>query len=373
VAFLKEQLISRWEKLDRILREKNVDVFITDEPASIQYLTGFLPDAMNPYILFSETNGKLKLIAPEGTKSPYTEVLEYCAYSVDVFQNVVENARCLLRGLLEGNFSAIGLLVNRCSGWVLQDILQHGKDIIDISQEFSNMIIIKDSREVESICRTLTLNRLAYDTVRDTAKCGMTEMELYKKISGAFNYGAETPIDFIADLVSGSRTADVGGLPTMRELQSQDIIIADLLPCWEGYYSDTTRTFFVGPPSAEQRRVYATLLEALQKGADILRPKITAEEVYAQVAGVIEEKGYGKYFPHHAGHGIGTGFFEAPYFIKNCPTTLQVGMVVTIEPGIYLPGRFGIRIENNYLITNSGCENLFKYPLDLDVFVVDNK
>jgi Xaa-Pro aminopeptidase len=364
-------LIKRLERLAKILESNKADAYITGNPAHIQYFTGFLPDKMNPYLLVAKLNGELKLIAPEGTSINKGEVLEYCSYSAEYYQNTVENARGLLAEVLRHGIGKVGLYINQCQGWVLYEINSHGKEIVDLSTAIDSMMAIKDFVEIELLQKTLELNRKAYDRIRETATAGMTEMELYKEISDAFNHGAEMPVEFIADFVSGSRTIDVAGPPTMRKLQPGDTVIADLLPCREGYYCDTTRTFFVGSPSDEQRKVYNVLLKALDKGIEMLKPGIRGEDVYAKVAGVIADNGYGGCFPHHAGHAIGTGYYEAPYFIKNCPLKLEAGMVVTLEPGIYLNDKFGIRIEDNYLITEDGCVNLFEYPLNIDSFVLN--
>lgn len=369
----KERLLRRWESINEILKEKNVGAFITADPVIIQYIIGYLPMGNDVHVLIVGENSDIKMIAPEGTGIDNIEILEYCAYSVENIQDGIKNCRKILSALLKSNYgSTIGLIVNRCPGWIVQEILDQGKDIMDLAHDFDRIIVIKEPWEIECINKTLTLNSLAYDRIRLKAKQGMTEIELYNEISGALNLGAQIPVGFIADLVSGQRSSEVSGLPTMRQFKRQDAIIVDLLPQWNGYYCDTTRTFFIGSTTEEQRNVYKVLHRALQEGVAALKPGIKAEDVYFKVAGAIEDGGYGKYFPHHAGHGVGMGYFEPPYFIQNSPMELKEGMVVTLEPGIYLPGEFGIRIENNYLITSEGCICLFEYPLGIDDFIIDD-
>jgi Xaa-Pro aminopeptidase len=133
-----------------------------------------------------------------------------------------------------------------------------------------------------------------------------------------------------------------------------------------GYWADTCRTFVVGgSPTAAQQEVHSTLKRALEAGVEMLKPGIKASDVYRAVYQVIASHGWGQKFPHHAGHAVGLDAWERPFIIPGCDDKLEEGMVIALEPGVYLEGVGAMRIENNYLVSKEGGQSLSHYPLDL--------
>ena len=207
----------------------------------------------------------------------------------------------------------------------------------------------------------------ATKTVYGGMKCFPTEKEIkkyilsvYKKELGEFS--------FKGDIVAGYRSSVGEGDASDYKLQKGDSIILDLLPRKDGVCSDTTRTFFVGKPTDEQVKVYNTVKNALISAEKILRPGISAEEIYLYTREQL--KPYEETFFHHAGHLIGFRRLQQPQFLPGKSEKLKVGDIVTLEPGIYIKDKFGVRLENNYLITKSGCKNLFDYPLEIENFIL---
>jgi Xaa-Pro aminopeptidase len=185
-------------------------------------------------------------------------------------------------------------------------------------------------------------------------------LSVYKSQLGKFS--------FKGDIVAGERASIGEGDATDYRLKEGDSIILDLLPRKDGISADTTRTFFVGQPTEEQVVVYNTVRKALEQTEKILKPKIKACDIYNFMKEQL--KPFENTFFHHAGHLIGFRRMLQPQFLPNKVTSLMVGDVVTLEPGIYVKGKFGVRLENNYLITESGCEKLFDYPLDIEKFIL---
>ncbi len=170
------------------------------------------------------------------------------------------------------------------------------------------------------------------------------------------------------DIVSGIRSSKIEGDATDKTIEKGDSIILDLQPRKEGVCCDVTRTFFVGPPSAEQVKVYQAVKFALLTTEKILKPGVKANEIYYSMKNAL--KPYDDAFVHHAGHKVGFRSVQQPQFLPEKNQRLKIGDVVALEPGVYIKDKFGVRLENNYLITNEGCVNLFDYPLEIDKFIL---
>ena len=185
-------------------------------------------------------------------------------------------------------------------------------------------------------------------------------LSVYKKELGEFS--------FKGDIVAGVRSSVGEGDASDYKIKEGDSIILDMLPRKDGVCADTTRTFFVGEPSNEQKVVYNVVKSALEKTEKILKPKIKACEIYNYMKEQL--KPFDKTFFHHAGHLIGFKRLQQPQFLPNKTDVLKVGDVVTLEPGVYIKNKFGVRLENDYIITESGCRKLFDYPLEIEKFIL---
>jgi Xaa-Pro aminopeptidase len=210
------------------------------------------------------------------------------------------------------------------------------------------------------------LNDFAYSVAKEKSVAGNTELDVYAAVQHELTRRVGSYVLFAGDFVSGERSLRIGGYPTTRILSNGETFILDLWLTSKGYWSDTSRTFIIGGgASAEQKRILETLKQAMAAGEEMLRPGVKAREVYAAVYDVIVKSGYGSKFPHHAGHAVGLDDQEPPFFIPADEMELQEGNVCTLEPGVYIPGLGGFRIENDYLIKSGTIERLTSYPLDL--------
>lgn len=229
---------------------------------------------------------------------------------------------------------------------------------------------IYDSCALENIKKCVALNEKVYVNLKERYVPGMTEYEVKALILKTYFEETGVQIALTGDIVSGCRTLDIAGDATRKAIVPGDTLILDLLPRYNGVCCDTTRTFFTAKPTRRQRSVYLALVEVLEGTKAFMKPGIEAEAVYAQMMRLLAKEDLARYMPHHAGHGLGYGMFQKPKFIQKETTVLQEGMVVALEPGVYLPGEFGIRIEDNYRIHKSGCDKLGAAPLDIDYFVL---
>ena len=166
-------------------------------------------------------------------------------------------------------------------------------------------------------------------------------------------------------IASGENCADPHHRTGTRVIQKGDSVMLDFGGCYQGYRADMTRTFFVGPPTEKQRAVYETVLGAHFAAAAAIRPGVTGETVDAAGRAVIAAAGYSRYFTHRLGHGIGLDSHEEPFLVAGNNTPLEVGNVFSDEPGIYLPGEFGVRIEDLVCVTEDGCRTFNHFPTEL--------
>ena len=222
--------------------------------------------------------------------------------------------------------------------------------------------------DLKSFEQRLEMNRKAFDRIRQVIGIGSTERDVLREIRAVWDQAAGRPVPFSGDIVSGERSGAIEGEAGDRILRRGDVMIVDTQPGYDGCYADTTRTFFVGEITPEAHRAYSAVRDAMAQMEKVLRPGTPACRIHAVMQETLGRYGYA--CPHHAGHAVGAEKLLEPRFVPECDDTLTEGMLVTLEPGIYAEGLFGVRIENNYRITKDGCEELFRYPLDEELFVI---
>lgn len=240
--------------------------------------------------------------------------------------------------------------------------------ILDIGPVLRPMRRSKDADEVEAIKKSIRAGEAAQAAAMSSIKPGMTELDAYLICQNAAIRELGEPAILYGDFASGTRTeVEKGGSPTARIISTGELLLLDFSVVVEGYRGDFTNTFAVGGcQSSTQRELFHACMKALKAGESALKPGAPARGVYEAVNGAFAAEGLDAHFPHHAGHGIGLGHPEPPYFVPHSDETLVEGDVVAIEPGLYLEGIGGMRFERNYLITADGFETLSRHELRLD-------
>lgn len=236
----------------------------------------------------------------------------------------------------------------------------------DASEVLAALRVRKDRTEVEAMRRAVRIAQEALGATIPLIKVGMTEKELSAElVVQLLKHGSESEIPFAPIVSGGPNSANPHASPTERKLQPGDLLVVDWGAAWDGYISDLTRTFAVGEVDAEYRKIHHTVQEANAAGRAAAGPGVPCADVDKAARSVIEQAGYGRYFTHRTGHGIGMEGHEDPYMRGDNQQLLEPGMAFTVEPGIYLPGRNGVRIEDNVVITESGADVLSDMPREL--------
>jgi len=228
-----------------------------------------------------------------------------------------------------------------------------------------NLRIIKSEKEVKKLKKAA---KLADEIMRKTInyiKPGITENDIKEKIKTIITKLETEGVSFEPIVSSGPNSSKPHYNKGERTIQKKDIIILDLGCVYKGYCSDMSRTVFVGDISIKEKKVYNIVKKAYQSAEDIVKEGITAEDVDQKARSIIEKAGYGDYFINRTGHGIGVSVHEAPFIKTGNKIKLKKGMAFSIEPGIYIPGEFGIRIEDIVIVTEDGKKILNKYPNEI--------
>ena len=224
---------------------------------------------------------------------------------------------------------------------------------------------VKEQYEVDSIVAAQRIAEKALDFVLGFIKPGITEKEVAAELEYRMNRGGADGLAFETICVAGANSSKPHGVPGSYKLQMGDFITMDFGCKINGYCSDMTRTVALGEVSDEMRHVYETVLEAQLKGISTFKAGIIGNKVDQAARKVIESAGYGENFGHGFGHSVGLYIHESPNANLREESSLPAGSVVTAEPGIYLPGKFGVRIEDMVLVKDGGCEVLTKAPKNL--------
>lgn len=334
----------RRSNLLKFAKKFRCDTIVTFEPENLFYLTGFWGEAIG----LLEKGGKTTIIAPE------LEVSRAKSESVDCKVITSERGTALISSLtskIKGKKACID-----CQNYsVMQSLKKSVPRIIPSSEPFSNARIIKDSKEITILKQASKIIDEMFEICTKKIKKGMRETELqailmsYAISKGMFDTGYKSTLNPL--IIAGGPN---GSLPhaqvTNRKFANGDLIVVDLTLRYKGYVSDSTRTFGVGKISQKAKEAYEIVKESQRLGLKAIIPNVSCKSVDDACRKYIDDAGYGKYFIHSTGHGIGLDVHELPNISYQSSTKLAKDMAITVEPGIYIPKKFGIRIEDSIIV-----------------------
>jgi Xaa-Pro aminopeptidase len=240
----------------------------------------------------------------------------------------------------------------------LAEVLPSGVRLKETTSIVERDRMVKDSDELDRIRAAVALGAKLFDRALEVLRPGVKETEVAGEMEFAARRAGAEEMSFPTIIASGARSALPHGRASDQVIAPGGFVVCDFGVILSSYCSDQTRTVWVGPVSEEARRAYQAVKEAQQAAIDAVKPGVAVREVDAAARKVLRKAGLGRYFTHSTGHGVGLEIHEAPRVANGQPEILQPGMVITIEPGVYFPGKWGVRIEDMVAVTAGGCEVL---------------
>lgn len=363
---------TRLEKLTASLRTSNLDAVILNPGPTLKYLSGLNFHLMErPVVLFIAPGKDPALVLPE-LELPKVDLFPYKVQAFAYGENPSEWDDAFRKAA-----QALGLDGKRIGVEPRQLRLMEFRhvragapeaDYPDASEVFANLRLRKDKAEVDAMRKAVKIAQDALEAAIPHIKIGTTEKEIAGElVVQLLRHGSESDLPFAPIVSAGPNAANPHASPTDRKIQAGDLLVVDWGAAHGGYISDLTRTFAVGEVDEEYKKIHKIVQEANAAGRAAAKPGVPCANVDIAAREVIEKSGYGKYFTHRTGHGIGMEGHEAPYVRGDNMQLLEPGMAFTVEPGIYLPGRNGVRIEDNLVITETGAESLSDMPREIRV------
>jgi Xaa-Pro aminopeptidase len=330
------------------------------KPENIRYLSGFTGEG----VLLLENGGKDGLFRVIITDFRYTEQAHQQSPGFEIFETSAGSIQNdIIKKVL--NDAGVDKLYIEAETITLSEYEALGQALSGVNLlkgggEVEDLRIIKTAEEVESIKRAEALTDQAFSYLLTVIKPGMTEMSLVALLYKFFLDNGADDFSFSPIVASGENSSKPHAIPGQRQITRGDLITFDMGCKINGYCSDFTRTVAVGSIDPELEKIYNIVLEANLKGLAAVKAGVNCKDVDAAARDHIAALGYGENFGHSTGHGVGLEIHEAPRLSTASEQVLQSGMIVTVEPGIYLPGKGGVRIEDLVLVTDEGCEILSK-------------
>ena len=333
--------------------ELKIDALVISHLPNVRYLTGFT--GSNALLAVTPAHGAVLY-----TDSRYEE---QAAQQVDCPTTITRGTWKAAAGWLKRQrvrqvgFEAAHVTVEE-RDWFLSYLGETAPPLAPVGRVVEQQRMVKSAGEVERISHAVQIKSLAYAAALARFKAGMTERELAAEIGYQMRRGGAEDTAFDTIVASAAQSALPHAHPSDAPIVPNRLLLIDMGARHEGYTSDMTRVVVPGRIAPADRRLYAAVLEAQLAAIDAVKPGVTAGRIDAAARGTLKKHSLDALFKHSTGHGLGLEIHEAPRLGKGDKTKLQVGMVITIEPGAYRPGQGGVRIEDTLLVTESGCRVL---------------
>ena len=357
----------RMDVLTNQLEQDKLDWVALNPGPSLRYLTGLNFHLMErPVVVLVSSSGQVKLIMPELERAKAASLpfeAEVFLFSDDPAEWQALFARAMAD--ISPRPLRVGVEPTRLRFLelsLLREALPNA-EFVDGSAALAGMRMRKSADELRAMRQAALIAQNALINTLTTVKPGQTERQISSElIVQLYREGSEAELPFAPIVSTGPNTANPHASPTDRALREGEMLLIDWGAGFSGYFSDITRTFFCGEPNEEMRQI-ASLVEKANEAARLVGGSgMPAGEVDRLAREVIADGGYGDFFTHRTGHGLGMEAHEQPYIYQANPLTLEPGMVFTIEPGIYLPGKYGVRIEDDVVVEDGGLRSLTDLP-----------
>lgn len=351
-------MMVRVEKLRKKMQAENLDSFLVTSPYNLRYLTNF-----------TGTTGLAVITLDKAffiTDFRYTEQAASQAQGFEIIKNVGPIFDEVADLVKRENLNALAFeetTVSFLEYSVLEEIIN--AELIPVSGMIEELREVKDEEEISIIEKVCSIADMAYDHILKMIRPGMTEIEVANQVDFYMRSLGATSVSFETIVASGLRSAMPHGVASDKVIEQGDLITLDFGCYYQGYVSDMTRTFAIGDPGEKLKEIYQIVLDAQLAVLDAAKPGLTGIQLDAVARDYITKQGYGEAFGHSTGHGIGLEIHEGPNVSARAEKQFVPGNVITDEPGIYLPGIGGVRIEDDLLITKEGNRVLTHSPKEL--------
>ena len=363
---------SRLKSISNTLKESGLDALALNPSPSLLYATGLHFHLMErPVVALFAADGRIALVLPELEMAKLSNLsyeVEAFAFNEDpaTWTDVFRKAVNFLG--LDGKKIGVEPLAMRIIEYRYLQAAAPQATFPDATEAIASLRIRKDENEIASMRRAAEIAQNALEATLPMIKVGVSEKEISSElVMQLLKHGSESPFPFQPIVSGGPNSANPHASPSERKLQEGDLLVIDWGANCNDYVSDITRTFAIGEIDAEYRKIHEIVQQANAAGRAAAKPGLPASVVDDAARKVIDDAGYGEYFRHRTGHGIGMEGHEAPYMRAGNERILEVGMAFTVEPGIYLLGRNGVRVEDDMVITKDGAESLSTMPREIRV------
>ncbi len=361
--------MNHYHKIVSLLEEQKLDALLLTGEANRFYASGFFTPGTDATALVTRKSAVFL------TDARYTEAAARRLDGAELRETkpgkgLMDHLRELLflKGVRRLGFEDASMTVQsfrRLEKALAEDLT--ARELVPASEALLKLRQTKDPEELRAMEAAQGIAERALEDILKELRPGVMEKEIAARLQyRMLHYGA-SDMSFDPIVVSGVNGSLPHGVPSEKEIQAGEFVTMDFGCIYEGYCSDMTRTVAVGSVTAEMERVYETVLAAQKAGIAAARAGVPGKDVDAAARAVIAEAGYGEYFTHSFGHGVGVEIHEAPNASSGSEAPLPAGAVISAEPGIYIPGKLGVRIEDVVVITPEGCRNLTRAPKELTV------
>jgi len=350
---------------EEVFKKKVTDInaFMISNLKNLYYLTGFDGEG-------------IALITPDAniifTDSRYTEQAKKESKDFEIITDEAAQKQARLKALNQNiekykikRLAVEGDFVSYLNYKEYNDFFS--VELVDGKKAVEKLRIIKDKDEIIKIHKACQITTETLKEISDIIEPGMRELDIANELAYTMRKKGALGEAFEAIVVSGERTSLPHGKPSEKKINEGELITIDTGSNYQKYNSDMTRTFVIGKENNKQKEIYNIVFDAQKTALESVKPGLKCSELDKIARDIIKEKGYGQYFGHGLGHGVGLDIHESPRVSTNDETVLMPGMIITIEPGIYLPNVGGVRIEDTVLVTEDGYEVLTWFPKEMNI------
>ena len=343
----------RYQKIKKLLEEKKLDAILISDGFNMRYFSGFT--GATGYVLITK-NSKTLFTDSRYTIAATAQAPDYTVVEVDSNRDYCKDINQVLKTEHIEVLGFEALQVRYSEYEVLKERLA-AKELMPLKGELANLRRIKTTEEIERHRRAEHIGDIAFAEILKDIKPGVTELEIAAKLEYIMKMNGADKLSFESIVASGVNSSKPHAEPGHKKIESGDFVTMDFGCVYQGYCSDMTRTVVVGKASEKQKKIYNTVLAAQQAVLDMLKPGLPGKAYDKVARDLIYGAGYEGYFGHGLGHSVGLEIHENPRFSMIEEDIIEAGMIMTVEPGIYIPDFGGVRIEDMVVITEDGYEN----------------